>query len=161
MVAECTVLRSDGLTGFVPRVHGYIGVARKAGTAGTAPVTVVGYVMDKFDKSLLEYIQTTGRLTTDDEEKIYAVIEGVCQVVRCFDVKPANFVVELDSENGDGPLTPLLIKSVLMIDFGCDFCECGENNDAGLNAGAVLFGTVLVASPLVRFDRCSRTLLER
>jgi hypothetical protein len=140
VVAECTILRSDGLAGFVPRVHGYIGVARPA---GTAPVTVVGYVMDKFDKSLLEYIQNTGGLTTDDEEKIYAVIEGVCQVVRCFDVKPANFVVELDSQDGDGPLTPLRIKSVRMIDFGCDFCECGENNDAGLNAGAVLVGTLL------------------
>jgi hypothetical protein len=138
VVAECTILRSDGLAGFVPHVHGYIGVARPA-----AHVTVVGYVMDKFDKSLLEYIQTTGRLTTDDEEKIYAVIEGVCQVVRCFDVKPANFVVELDSQDGDGTLTPLRIKSVRMIDFGCDFCECGENNDADLNAGAVLFGTLL------------------
>jgi hypothetical protein len=143
VVAEYTILRSDGLTTFVPRVSGYIGVARKASTAGTAPVTVVGYVMDKFDKSLLEHIQTTGGLTTDDEEKIYAVIEGVCQVVRCFDVKPANFVVELDSQDGDGSLTPLRIKSVRMIDFGCDFCECGKKHNAGLNAGAVLFGTLL------------------
>jgi hypothetical protein len=71
--------------------------------------TTVGYSIERFAMSLKEHIYLHHGMDEDMERKVYRVIQGVCAVVSCFDVKPENFVV---SGSGD----------VRMIDFGPDFC---------------------------------------
>lgn len=95
--AELAMMSLPNLRGFVPATYGLVMVE------GTA----VGYSIERFETSLREHISRHG-MDEKTERKVYAVIQGVCAVVSCFDVKPDNMVV-----SG---------SDVRMIDFGPDFC---------------------------------------
>jgi hypothetical protein len=97
--AEFAMMSRPELRNLVPAVYCLVVVG------GTA----VGYSIERFAMSLKEHIYLNNGMDEDMERKVYRVIEGVCAVVSCFDVKPENFVV---SSSGD----------VRMIDFGSDFC---------------------------------------
>jgi hypothetical protein len=95
---EFETMRLPALARYVPEPYGLVLV-------GDVPV---GYSMKKYQKSLEKHVQKHG-LDGDMERRVYAVIEGVCAVVSCLDIKPANFVVSDDD--------------VRMIDFGSIYCH--------------------------------------
>jgi hypothetical protein len=95
---EFETMRLPALARYVPEPYGLVLV-------GDVPV---GYSMQKYQKSLEKHVQKHG-LDGDMERRVYAVIEGVCAVVSCLDIKPANFVVSDDD--------------VRMIDFGSLYCH--------------------------------------
>ena len=97
--AEFAMMSRAELRNLVPAVYGLVVVGG----------TTVGYSIERFAMSLKEHIYLNNGMDEDMEREVYRVIEGVCAVVSCFDVKPENFVV---SSAGD----------VRMIDFGTDFC---------------------------------------
>lgn len=117
--AEFNTLALPALAGLVPRVYGLV----------SADGHTVGYSIERLPGSLEDHIRAQGM---DDgmERKVYAAIEGVCAVVSCFDVKPANFVV---SARGD----------VKVIDFGPDFCAHVERKTPEHIAADVAMCTLL------------------
>ena len=141
---EISMMLHDRLTAFVPKIH-----ARIRLESGRT----VGYTMEKFDMSLHDYM-TAGHtgpsgpvgpvgpsgptgLNEDLQEKVYNVIQGVCKVVSCFDIKPQNFVIR------QGPKGPQASEwDVRMIDFGTDFCESDPRDDEETNDN-VLFCVLL------------------
>ena len=94
---EFETMRLPCLAPYVPEPYGLVLV-------GDVPV---GYSMRRYEKSLERHVQNHG-LDGDMERAVYNVIVGVCAVVSCFDIKPANFVV-----SG---------TDVRMIDFGAVYC---------------------------------------
>ena len=95
--AELAMMSLPKLRGFVPATYGLV----------TVDGTAVGYAIERFETSLREHIIRHG-MDEKTETRVYAVIQGVCAVVSCFDIKPDNMVV-----SG---------SDVRMIDFGPDFC---------------------------------------
>jgi hypothetical protein len=79
---EFETMRLPGLAPYVPSTYGLVLV-------GDVPV---GYSMQRYEKSLEKLVQKHG-LNDAMEHTVYEVIKGVCAVVSCFDIKPANFVV--------------------------------------------------------------------
>jgi hypothetical protein len=95
---EFETMSLPALARYVPEPYGLVLV-------GDVPV---GYSMQKYKKSLEKHVQKRG-LDGAMERRVCAVIEGVCAVVSCLDIKPANFVVSGDD--------------VRMIDFGSIYCH--------------------------------------
>ena len=139
---EISMMLHDSLKNFVPKVH-----ARILLESGRT----VGYTMEKFDMSLHDYMAGTDMndsratrprgpgLSEKLQEQVYNVIQGVCNVVACFDIKPDNFVIR---QVPRGPHAVTAEWDVRMIDFGTDFCESDPKDDEETNDN-VLFCVLL------------------
>lgn len=129
---EFETMRLPCLAPYVPEPYGLVLV-------GDVPV---GYSMRQYEKSLEKHVKKHG-LDGDMERAVYNVIVGVCAVVSCFDIKPANFVV-----SG---------TDVRMIDFGAVYCTPAGRKSPEQISAEIAMCTLLFCLAACRRDTESQT----
>ena len=129
---EFETMRLPCLAPYVPEPYGLVLV-------GDVPV---GYSMRQYERSLEKHVQKHG-LDGDMERAVYNVIVGVCAVVSCFDIKPANFVV-----SG---------TDVRMIDFGAVYCTPAGRKSPEQISAEIAMCTLLFCLTACRRDPESPT----
>jgi hypothetical protein len=108
----------QALEAFVPKLSGFV----------RANGAVIGYTMAKYEMSLLARMQAQP-LTEALQERLVAVIRGVCEKVRCLDIRPQNFVITGED--------------IRMIDFGAEFCAAVDAKMVALLEARVLYSVLL------------------
>ena len=108
----------QALEAFVPKLSGFV----------RANGAVIGYTMARYEMSLQARMQAQP-LAETLQERLVAVIRGVCEKVRCLDIKPQNFVITGDD--------------IRMIDFGAEFCTAVDAKMVALLEARVLYSVLL------------------